>query len=115
MHWMRAGDGRSDHFFRRPFRSYCSGGVQQYLLENREILDIAFTPQGRDATKRMRAVVLDALGDGDQLCVFENLQMPVEGAVRQRAQLLQIAEQQSFRVGDERREDGEARPLVNEA
>src|SRR5216683_8256675 len=38
--------------------------------------------------------------------------MPVEIAVGQRAQLLQVAEQQSPRMGDERREYAQARAFV---
>src|ERR1700722_17832137 len=91
----------SSRGFSAPFRTDGGRRIQQHLLEYRQILDIALASQGRNAAKRLRPVVLDALRDGDELCFFEHLQMSVEIAVGQRAQLLQVAEQQSPRMGDE--------------
>jgi hypothetical protein len=83
----------SRRLFGGPFGFYGGGRIQQHLLEHREVFDVAFASQGADAAKRLRAAILHAFRDGDQLCFLEHLQMPVQIAVRQRAQLFQIAEQ----------------------
>src|ERR1700722_20175556 len=106
---------RSYHFFGSELRLYCRGGVQQHLLENREILDVAPATQSRDAARRVRPVVLQAFRNRDQLGRFKPLQMPIEVAVGERAQLFEIAEQQAFRMSDERGEHAQAGALVNDA
>src|SRR5580704_5017741 len=105
----------SSRFFRAPFRSHGGCRIQQHLLEHREVLNVALAPQSGNAAKRLRAVILDALRDCDQPCVFEYLQMPVEIAVGQRTQLFQVAEQQSSRMSDQRREHAQAGAFVNDA
>src|SRR5579863_5093919 len=105
---------RSSSLLRGLIRVDRRSRVQQHLLENGQVFHIAPAPQGGDAAVRLRPVVLNALRDRDQLGLLEHLQVPVEVAVRQGAQLLQVPEQQSLRVGNERREHAQASALVND-
>src|ERR1700679_2264671 len=99
---------RLRRLFDGPLGFYGGGRIQQHLLEHGEIVDVAPASQYGNAAKGQQAVVLDAFRDRDELCLLEYLQMPVEISVRQRAELLQIAERQSFRMSNEGGEHAQA-------
>ena len=60
---------------------------------------------------RLRSCPLDL----HHFCFLEHAQMPAQIAIRQGAQLLEIAEGQAFRIGQQRGQHTKARALMNHA
>ena len=76
---------RSAGSFCGRFRAHGAIGVQQYLLENRQVFHVTFAPERRHPAESLGTISLDALLDYDEFCFFQNLQMPIQIAVGERA------------------------------
>src|ERR1700677_2637368 len=87
--------------------------IQNYLFERRKVFKIAFAARRSDATERLRTIAIMSFHDLHDLLPLQHAQMPAQVAVGERAQLLEIAEGQSFGITDQRGEHAEPRPLVN--
>ena len=72
-------------------------------------------PSGREPAERLRPPVLESLPDFDESRLFQHVEMPAQVAVGQRAEPLEIREQQPLGPHDERRHDPEPRLLVQHA
>src|SRR5713101_6907622 len=91
------------------------GRVTHNLLQHLDVFEIAAAPEGRDPAHRLWPVVVETLRDLHHPRFLQNLQMPAQVAVAQRAQLLQVVETQPLGMRDQRSENAEARPLVDQS
>src|SRR6266849_267681 len=95
------------------FRHFCR--IPNHLLESGQIFNVARTSGSRDSADSLRTVAVIFLHGLDHFPLLQNAQMPVQIAVRESTKLFELAERQSFRVRDQRRQHTEARALVNHA
>ena len=77
-----------------------------------DIRDSVSAPS-RNAAHRQRPVPSMPLHNLHHLCPLQHPQMPAQVAVRQRAQLLQIAKRQPLRIRHQRRQHAQPRALVD--
>ena len=91
------------------------GGVGDHRLEHGDVLLEPLAAVRRQAAERLRAVVLHALPDLDEPRLLQHLQLAAQVAVGERAQRLEVVEQQARVVARERREDAEPGLLVDDA
>src|SRR2546426_7025292 len=110
---------RREALHQTPARSRVGAGggrcIGDHGLEDREIVEEAPAPRGREPAGRLRAMVAEALRDLDQAGLLEDAQMAAQVAVGQAAELLQVAEGEPLGVGGQRGEKRETRPLVDHA
>src|SRR5262245_55609651 len=108
---------RSFRFEKAPPRWGCSFDgarrVTHDLLKHIEILQVAFAALARNLAERLRAIVLKAFDDLNEPRLFQHLKMPAEIAVGDIAELLEIAEQQPFRVRHKRGEHAQTHLFVD--
>src|SRR4051794_21990505 len=91
------------------------GGVGDDLLEFGDVLEKSLAPALGQPAQRLRPIALVALPYLDKTRLLQQLNLPAEIAVRQRAQRLEIVEHESLRMRGQRRENAQARALVDHA
>ena len=72
-------------------------------------------PSGAQAAECLRSLAFEAFPDFNQACVPEDIEMTAQIAVGEAAQCLQIGEQPSFALSQERGRHPEPRALVHRA
>lgn len=90
-------------------------GVADDVFEDVDVLKEPGSTRGGEAAEGLRSVVLIALPDLDEPGLMENLKVSTEVAVSQGAQILEVGEDQSLGVSDQRRENSQSRLLVEDA
>jgi len=85
------------------------------LLELFEVGDEPLPPLGTEPAQRLRPAVLETLPDFDEPGLAQHVEVAAQVSVRERAQPLQLGEQDALGSRDERRHDPEPRLFVQHA
>src|ERR1700678_544279 len=78
-----------------------SRAIENHLLQDREVFEIAPASQGRNSVESLRPIPVRTLGKAYQVGLLQNLKVTVQIAVRQCAELFHFRERQPFRVCDQ--------------
>lgn len=84
-----------------------SRGVGDDSFEFADVLQQSLTPQIGEAAQRLRTLVLNPLPDFHQPGLLQRLQMPAQISVGQRAEILQVAKEQTAGMRRQRRQNPE--------
>jgi hypothetical protein len=99
----------------RQRRLGCSGTVENHLLQNREIVEVAPAPQRSDSIESLRPPTVRTFGKAHQAGLLQNLKMTVQIAVGERTELFHFRERQPSRVRDQAGQHAQTRALMNDA
>src|SRR5215467_9722543 len=88
-------------------------GIADDLLKRRQVIQVTFSPRGRDATDGEGPLLVMALDDLDEASVLQYTEVAAQISIGERAELLEIVEGQSLGVGDQRGQYAQPRPLMD--